>query len=195
MRKKLIHFMGLAGLLLLLAACGNDEVQPVDINEATDTCEVCNMMVANNQHATQIVLENGKSMVFDDVGCMYDWIESHTNEEIAGKFVRDYDDKEWILVDDATFVYNQSVKTPMAYNVVSFKDKTSAESFAAENEGSTVMTASELAEHSWERNQDMMKKHKMDSHSHSEEMEKNPSEESENPSDSDENNHDDESHE
>jgi copper chaperone NosL len=191
MRKKLIQFIGFAGLILLLAACGEAEVQPVEINEATDTCDVCNMMVANDQHATQVVLENGKSMVFDDIGCMYDWIGSNANEEIAGNFVRDYHDKEWILVDEATFVYNPSVKTPMAYNVVSFKDKRSAEDFATENEGSTILTASDLAEHSWERNQDMMKKHKMDSHSHSEEMEENHSDESENNTDGDK---DDESH-
>ena len=87
---------------MLLAACGNEEVQPVDINEATDTCEVCNMAVVNNQHATQIILENGKSYVFDDVGCMYEWLGNNENEKIAAEFVRDYNDKEWILVDDAT---------------------------------------------------------------------------------------------
>ena len=91
-------------------------------------------------------------MVFDDVGCMYEWLDSNENEEIAAEFVRDYNDKEWILVDDATYVYNQSVKTPMAYNVISFKDKASAEEFATENEGSTLMTANELADHGWEQN-------------------------------------------
>jgi copper chaperone NosL len=191
MRKKLIQFIGFAGMILLLAACGEAEVQPVEINESTDTCDVCNMMVANDQHATQVVLANGKSMVFDDIGCMYDWIGSNANEEIAGNFVRDYHDKEWVLVDEATFVYNPSVKTPMAYNVVSFKDKTSAEDFAGENEGSTIMSASELAEHSWERNKDMMKKNKMENHSHSGDMKENHSDESENNTDGDK---DDESH-
>ncbi|SEM50727.1 copper chaperone NosL [Mesobacillus persicus] len=196
MKRNRFNLFGLAIIILLLAACGNDEVQPVDINEATDTCEVCNMQVANDQHATQIVLENGKSMVFDDVGCMYEWISNNSDEKKTA-FVRDYHDKEWILVDEATFVYNPSVKTPMAYNMISFKDTASAESFAAENEGSTVMTANELADHSWERNQEMMEKHKMEdhSHSHSEEMDENHNEESENHSDSHEANHDDESHE
>ena len=161
MTKKLFYLIGLAGLILLLAACGNEAVQPVDI-AATDTCEVCNMAVVNNQHATQIVLKNGKSMVFDDVGCMYKWLANNENEEIAAKFVRDYNDKEWILVDDATFVYNQSIKTPMAYNVLSFKDQASAEEFTSENEGSTLMTADELAQHDWVQNQDMMQKNKME---------------------------------
>ena len=168
MKKKLFSLMGLTGFILILAACGNDEVQPVAINEATDTCEICNMAVVDNQHATQIVLENGKSYVFDDIGCMYEWLDSNENEKIAAQFVRDYNDKEWILVDDATYVYNQSVKTPMAYNVVSFKDKASAEEFSAANEGSTLMTANDLAEHGWEQNHDMMQKHKMENHSHSE---------------------------
>ena len=167
MKNKLYHLIGLAGLVWLLAACGNDEVQPVDINEETDTCEVCNMAVVDNQYATQIVLENGKSLVFDDVGCMYEWIESNKNEKISAEFVRDYNDKEWILVDDATYVYNQSAKTPMAYNVISFKDKASAKAFAAENEGSTLMTANELEEHGWEQNHDMMQNHDMESHTHS----------------------------
>jgi copper chaperone NosL len=167
MKKKLVYLVGMIGFIIILAACGNAEVQPVDINEATDTCEVCNMAVVNNQYATQIVLENGKSMVFDDVGCMYEWILSNENEEMKAQFVRDYHDKEWLLVDDATYVYNQSIKTPMAYNVISFKDKAAAEEFAAENAGSTLMTAAELAEHSWERNQDMMKGHNKENHSHS----------------------------
>lgn len=178
MKKKLFCLIGLVGFILFLAACGHDEVQPVAINQATDTCEVCNMAVVDNQHATQIVLENGKSMVFDDVGCMYEWLGSNENEEIAAEFVRDYNDKEWILVDDATYVYNQSVKTPMAYSVISFKDKASAEAFATENEGSTLMTANELADHDWEQNHDMMQKHDIEDHSHSEAAETAHSDES-----------------
>ena len=159
MKKQLFILLALIAFVFILAACGNKEVEPVAINDATDTCEVCNMAVVDNQHATQIVLENGKSIVFDDVGCMYEWLEGNPNEKIAAEFVRDYNDKEWILVDDATYVYNQSVKTPMAYNVISFKDKASAEEFATENENSTLMTANELADHGWEQNHDMMQKH------------------------------------
>ena len=55
-------------------------------------------------------------------------------EKIDAQFVRDYNTQEWVLVEEATYVYNQSVKTPMAYNVISFKDKADAEKFATENE-------------------------------------------------------------
>lgn len=173
MKKKWCSFVVLIGIITIIAACGKEEVRPVAINAATDTCEICNMAVVDDQHATQIVLENGKSIVFDDIGCMYEWLGANEAEKIAAKFVRDYNDKEWILVDDVTYVYNQSVKTPMAYNVISFKDKASAEAFATENEGSTLMTVNELAEHTWKRNHEMMqmKKNAMQNHSHTDDAE------------------------
>lgn len=166
MKKKLFSLFLLIGIIIVLGACGKKEIQPVAINEDTDICEVCNMAVIDNQFATQVVMESGKSMAFDDVGCMYDWLENNNNEDISAKFVRDYNDEEWISVDEATYIHNLSVKTPMAYNVISFKDKASAEKFANENEGSQLMTVDDLAEHKWEQNQDMMKEHNIEEHSH-----------------------------
>ena len=82
--KKQFYFIGLIAFVFILAACGNKAVEPVAINDATDTCEVCNMAVVDNQHATQIVLENGKSIVFDDVGCMYEWLEGQSKRNNCG---------------------------------------------------------------------------------------------------------------
>lgn len=168
MKKKLFSFIALAGILMSITACGKDEVKPVAINEATDTCEVCNMAVIDDQHATEIILKNGKSMIFDDIGCMYEWVHANENKEIDAQFVRDYNDKEWILGEDATYVHNPSVKTPMAYNIVSFKDKASAEEFAAGNEGSQLLSASDLVDYGWEQNHEMMQKLDMKDHTHSE---------------------------
>ena len=64
--------------------------------------------------------------------------------------------KEWVSQPEATYVYNPDVITPMAYNVISFTEKADAEKFAADNEGSTMLTASELDKHSWDTNQGMM---------------------------------------
>ncbi|CAM3973410.1 hypothetical protein D1970_17755 [Mesobacillus zeae] len=170
MKKKYFSIIVLTGIMLILAACGKDEVKPAAIDEATDKCEVCNMAVADGPDATQIVLEDGKSMVFDDIGCMYAYLDKNKDKKIAAEFVRDHHDKGWVEAGDATYVYNKSVKTPMAYNVVSFKDEAKAKKFAGKNEGSTIMTEKELADHSWERNKDMMMKNKMKHHSHSDGM-------------------------
>lgn len=152
MKKKWILVI-LAAVMAILSACGKEEVKPRAIKD-TDTCEVCNMAVADDQHATQIVLENGKSLIFDDLGCMYTWLKENENEKIAGKFVRDYDDKEWINSEDATYVYSLEAKTPMAYHVISFKDKKDAERFTKEHEGSKEMTAKDLAGFNWDQNKE-----------------------------------------
>lgn len=171
MKQKVLSFLILLGVISMLAACGDQKAKPVAINEQTDKCATCNMQVLDDQFATQIILQNGKSLVFDDIGCMYKWVKDNPNQKIDAQFVRDYNDKKWVLKDDATYVYNQSIKTPMAYNVISFTKKADAEKFVADNAGSTLLTASELDKHSWDTNQDMMKKMQMNgtpNHTHSE---------------------------
>ncbi|MGG3563745.1 nitrous oxide reductase accessory protein NosL [Neobacillus rhizosphaerae] len=145
--------------LLLISGCGKEEPQPVAINEKTDKCEICHMAVKDNQFSTEIILENGKAIVFDDIGCMYSWIKENTNQKIASSFVKDYQTKEWIKPEKAAFVYDKTIKTPMAYNVIAFSDKKDAESFINKN-GGTLLTYDKLDDHSWERNEDMVKEMK-----------------------------------
>ncbi|UOQ84084.1 nitrous oxide reductase accessory protein NosL [Gracilibacillus salinarum] len=162
---KSIKFLGvLLCSLFILAACGNDEVQPVDIDESTDTCVVCNMQVMNSQFATEVVMDDDKVQKFDDIGCMYEWLHENGGEGVAAQFVRDYNTKDWVEGDQATYVYNQSVKTPMSYNVISFTEKEDAEQFVEENDGE-LLTYDQLQDHKWEMSGDM-KEH---NHSHGEE--------------------------
>ena len=80
--KQTIMFHWTDRVVFILAACGGDkEVTPVAINEETDICTVCNMQVVDNQFATQIILENGKSLVFDDIGCMHKWVDENANRK------------------------------------------------------------------------------------------------------------------
>ena len=159
-------------LFIILAACGDKETEPVAIDEATDTCSTCNMAVTDNQFATQVILESGKSLVFDDLGCMHDWLSKNKDEKIDTEFVRDFDNEEWVKADEATYVYDKSVKTPMAYNMISFKDSEDAKAYAKDHKESVVLKANELDDHAWERNSEMMQNMKMHGeeteHSHSE---------------------------
>ncbi len=160
-RTKLLGFLALA--FIVLSACGNNEVEPVSIDEATDTCAICNMQVMNSQFATEVILTNDKVQKFDDIGCMYEWLGNNGSDDVAAQFVRDYHTKDWIQGDQATYVYNQHVKTPMSYNVISFASSDDAEQFIAENEGE-LLTYDDLQTHKWP----MSKTMNMDGHSHGE---------------------------
>ena len=74
--------------------CGKKETAVVAIDEKHDKCDICQIGVTDNQFATEIILENGKALKFDDIGCMYKWMEINSDEKTKEKFVRDYDSKD-----------------------------------------------------------------------------------------------------
>ncbi|KEK23334.1 nitrous oxide reductase accessory protein NosL [Bacillus gaemokensis] len=159
MRIKHIVFVMCMCVVFAVVGCGKKDVEPVAIDEKNDKCDVCNMAVMDNQFATEVILENGQALKFDDIGCMHKWMDENKNEKTKEKFVRDYNTKGWVSLDKATYVYDKTIKTPMTYNVISFKEKKDAESFVAKHTGK-VISYKELADHKWEMNKEMMGKMK-----------------------------------
>lgn len=143
--------------LAVLAGCGKKEYKPVAINPGVDKCEVCQMLIQDDQNATEIILTDGKPLKFDDIGDMYVWLKKNGSGAVGAKFVRDYNSKEWVELEKATFVYDKSNKTPMAFGVYSFKNEQDADKFIKEKGVGKKMTAKDLDSHSWERDTDMMK--------------------------------------
>ncbi|TVX92446.1 nitrous oxide reductase accessory protein NosL [Paenibacillus agilis] len=155
------------GMVTLLAACGGENYVPHIIKEETDVCVVCKMAVKDDQYATQIVTKDGQSLKFDDLGCMHTWKKENGTDTIGAEFVRDYHSKQWITYDKAYYVYDASLKTPMAYGVVSFEKENDANTFIKKQGMGKLMTAADLANHSWAVNRDMMKEMGEHGHSHS----------------------------
>jgi len=149
--------------LFTVVGCGKKETTAVAIDEKHDKCDICQIGVMDNQFATEIILENGKALKFDDIGCMYKWMEINPGEKTKEKFVRDYDSKDWISLEDATYVYDKTITTPMAYNVISFESKKDAENFVSNYKGK-VLSYKELAAHKWEMNKEMMGNPKKGNH-------------------------------
>lgn len=174
MRKNIFTFSILLVLLLVfVSACGDegnsdtnemvtDEAEKTELAyepeaiEDTDVCEVCAMAVPNNEHATQIVLTNDRSLKFDDIGCLQEWIDEHGEDEIGTAFVRDFNSEEWFDMTNGTFVYDETIETPMAYGVISFKDESEADDFIEDFGAGEKLTKDDLANHEWEMNMDMM---------------------------------------
>ncbi|GEM_PF-1058157 len=178
-----------AALMMILVACGSMdepesnsdaeraessktaelEYEPEDVNPDTDVCEVCAMAVADDQHATQIVLKNERSLKFDDLGCLYGWIEENSEDEIGAKFVRDFNTEEWTLLEEASFVFDEEIETPMAYGMISFKNQADAESYIDENGLGELLSADDLENHKWEmmdHSHDDHDGHNHDEHGH-----------------------------
>ncbi|MBB6447337.1 nitrous oxide reductase accessory protein NosL [Bacillus benzoevorans] len=158
MKKWFLTSFTFAVMLFIISGCGNKEIEPRAIDEKNDKCVQCNMAVADDQFATQLVTEKGQIFTFDDIGCMFQWKEQNQNEKIAAEFVRDYETLEWIKLDEAFYVYHKEIYTPMAYNVVSFATEENAKKFAAEY-GAEMMKGTEINEHSWGMSEEGMEGH------------------------------------
>jgi len=149
MKKHFILIMMLS-ILVIAAGCGaKKKFEPSPIQEGVDTCAVCKMMIADDHNATQIILNNGKAYKFDDIGDLFVWLGNNKDEDINVTYVRDFHTKEWIELEDAFYIYDESFKTPMSFGVYSFKQKAEAEAYIKEQGTGVLMTASELNNHSW----------------------------------------------
>lgn len=145
--------MTVAVLTGVLSGCGS-KYQPVSIQEDVDKCGNCNMQVADNAFSTEIILKDGKTLKFDDLGCLNKWEKTNGVEQVGAEFVRDYSSKAWVPLKDATYVYDKSFKTPMGFGVESFKDKQAAEKYLSEQGKGKLMSAKDLGTHTWEKNKE-----------------------------------------
>ncbi|WP_240941384.1 nitrous oxide reductase accessory protein NosL [Paenibacillus sp. HB172176] len=151
-------------IAVLTAACGEKEYKPEEINEATDICVKCNMSVKDDAYATQIITKDGQSLKFDDIGCMHEWTVENGNENIGAEFVRDHNTNSWVKYETSYYAYDADFKTPMAYGVISFANEESAKAYVSEQGKGVVMSADDLAKHSWDVNRDMMDMETMEKH-------------------------------
>lgn len=157
-QRMILTFVAAFVLSFGLVGCGKQAAQPVAIDPSVDKCEVCHMTVKDDPFATEIILTNGQALKFDDLGCLYTWTKQNGMSQVKQRFVRDYNSGQWVKLEDAWFVYDPSVVTPMAYNVVSFQNKQDAETFLKQHPNGKLLSADQLSTHNWTRNMEMMNK-------------------------------------
>lgn len=140
-------------IIVILAGCSSEQsFEPVEINPEVDVCEVCNMSLSHDAYATQLFSKDGDVFLFDDIGCMFEYVEKDkeiAKEDIEVEYVRDLETGDWIQIENAYFVYNSDVWTPMANGVVSFGTEESADAFVEEQGGGEVLNYEQLLEHKW----------------------------------------------
>ncbi|MBA4536729.1 nitrous oxide reductase accessory protein NosL [Bacillus aquiflavi] len=138
-------------VILLLTACGKDQAyEPEDINPEVDVCEVCNMSIASEMYATQLMMKDGEVYKFDDIGCMIEFIEKDQKDgDLAKKYVRDVETGEWVELDKAYHVYDPDIWTPMANGVISFETKERAEDYIKKEGMGELYNYEKLQKHKW----------------------------------------------
>ncbi|MCP1144849.1 nitrous oxide reductase accessory protein NosL [Lysinibacillus endophyticus] len=135
---KLWKWLCLLLFVFLLTACGDKAYKPREINPETDVCHICNMSVTSIDYAAQVVLKNNDIVVFDDLGCLMEYIKQNGEQEIGAAYIRDMNSSNWLDIKDASYVYSADYWTPMNYGVLAFASEQEAKEYMKENPGKIV---------------------------------------------------------
>ncbi len=133
-------------LALLLAGCGSgDELAgPPEIRYGVDVCDHCNMIINEPRFAAAYYSDAGETRRFDDIGEMFLYAEE-AGEAVQSYWVHDFESEEWTEADEATFVYNPNLMTPMGWGVAAFASENAADTYQGEH-GGTVLSYTQLQE-------------------------------------------------
>lgn len=118
----------------LLIGCSNASLEPAAIDVNVESCAACNMGINDVTHATQVIFSDGKSDVYDDIGCMIAAFKEN-EDNIGTGYVHDYLTEEWIDMNEATYVQDANIMTPMNYGIIAFHSSDEAINFQSENGG------------------------------------------------------------
>jgi hypothetical protein len=73
----------------------------------------CAMVVEKNAYAAQVAAKSGKTWVFDDIGCLVQWLNDKSFKEAPKIWVYTEDTHQWIEADKAHYSIDEF--TPMLH--------------------------------------------------------------------------------
>lgn len=132
-----ISRLSLALGILIITACGQSEIKPVDFYPE-DMCASCRMAISEKQFAGEIVTKEGAAVKFDDLRCMRKYLKDRGTDQVAEYFFIDYDTRDWIKGRNTVFMRSSEISTPMGGNTVAFLTRAKAEAAAAKYQGQVL---------------------------------------------------------
>jgi nitrous oxide reductase accessory protein NosL len=112
-------------LIIVLVGCEKKITTKVhDVHWDRDMCKRCAMVVSDRKHTLQAINpEDGKSYMFDDIGCAVLWFhdENISWEKEAVIWITDFETGKWI--DARKAFYSTENVTPMAYGFMAYKNR------------------------------------------------------------------------
>lgn len=114
----------LAAGLAVTVACA-PEGGPVEIVVGQDACASCRMVFTTTSTAAEVVAPGETPVLFDDLGCLRDYLRAHPLDARASLYVRDHRQQRWIDGRHAIYSQMAHVDTPMASGLIAHADPAS----------------------------------------------------------------------
>jgi len=120
------------------------EVRPRPIDEATDHCASCNMVVHNDGYAVELLNPKEKALVFDSISEALGYAkDKKIHNPIL--FVQDAISKEWLEAPKASYAFSKAVKTPMNVGIHAFKTEGARDAFLKDKKDGKKVKFSDVA--------------------------------------------------
>ncbi|HET9513176.1 MAG TPA: nitrous oxide reductase accessory protein NosL [Gemmatimonadales bacterium] len=119
-------------MLAVLAACGAPGPTPIAYGSVE--CDHCHMTVTDPRFSAELVTRKGRVFVFDDPGCLADFLAggSVPSEDIHSLWFSDFLEPDSLLeARDAVFLRSDSVRTPMNSGLIALRPGPRADSLRA----------------------------------------------------------------
>lgn len=101
-----------------------------------DICALCKMAISQASYAGQFIDKDGNVLKFDDIGCMIRFVRDNNQRDAVAKFfVMDYDTRQWLDGQQATYVKADRNASPMGSGLTAFRETSRADDYAAKNKG------------------------------------------------------------
>ncbi len=107
---------------VLFISCSTD---PKPIDYGKDACDFCEMTIVDRNFSAQAVSKKGKQFKYDAIECMVNDLHDHS-EAMAIQQVADFSHPgSMIEVEQALFIVNDSLNSPMGANLAAVKKESS----------------------------------------------------------------------
>lgn len=111
--------------VLFFVAC-NTEPQPIAFGH--DACHFCEMTIVSPAYAAQVVSHKGKQFNYDAIECMVNDLAG-LEADMAVTQVSDFSNPgNMIQVENARFIINDSLNSPMGKNLAALRENESSTS-------------------------------------------------------------------
>ena len=133
----------LFGACLVMTACASGPPRPSAIRLGEDACARCRMTIVGQETAAQIVSPGAEPIMFDEIGCLRDYLADHPLAADATVFVADHRSGEWIDARHAVFT-KTATRTPMSSGLLAHADSASRDADPSARDGLLVANADVL---------------------------------------------------
>ena len=133
----------LFGACLVMTACAPGPPVPSTIRLGEDACARCRMTIVSLETAAQIVAPGAEPIMFDEIGCLRDYLADNPLAADATVFVADHRSGAWIDARRAVFT-KTATRTPMSSGLLAHADVASRDAGPSARDGLLVDAADVL---------------------------------------------------